>query len=1249
MSLCPSQEQLQSLLAETLPEEDRQILENHIEECPTCQEVLAHLTENQEKWQQYSSSTTTAFQTKEAILERIKQHPPRPTVDQREDETTTDESVEIRFPIPPSPECPLGQLCHFRMVELLGEGAFGVVYKAHDAQLQREVAVKVLKPAFAASDTQRARFEREANKAAAVRHDHVVNVYELGKLDDFPLPFMVMEFVHGQPLSERIRREKILPPEESANLARQVALGLAKAHEANVVHRDIKPANILLCSQTKRAKISDFGIAREFEGEWSKLTQTGHIVGTLAYMSPEHIRNPGQVDGRSDIYSLGVVLYEMLTGELPFRGLTHMVIQQHLHDEPPEPRKLNDKISLDLQTITLKCLAKESDKRYQTAEELADDLQRFLDGEPIHARPVSQFERVLRWIKKRPAVTAFLVTSFVAALSLVGAGVALGFNSKLQEKQGELETTNSDLNKKNQLLDQAKKNLETTNQDLNKKNQLLDKAKKNLETTNHNLIKKNRMLDQAKKEIEAKSQEVQAHKLRAERLLYIAEMNRAQEIWKKGYAARVQNILQKYVTPQRKEKRGWEWHYLHWLMQTASHPQDKRFNGSLPCVAASPDGWKFATAVWDGTEATIHFWDKQSKQTYTAKANTGGIHRLAFSPDGLHLAAACANGDVLVWENLTPQRAKVLPPRTLKGHKGRVLSVVFVNDDVLATGGEDQKVILWNWREKKLIRSLPHPGPVNNLAVSSDDSKLAVAVGQYSPEGKPTRTESQFGKRSGPSGNTSAVKGAILLWENFLAARPQKPQTLEGHNDVVYDVAFSPDGKTLASASFDHTVKLWDMSKSPAPGLDITLTGHHQEVLGVDFDSTGNYLVSTGWDMTVKVWRREDGQLLESFTGHRGVVTEVAFVGKSSQVVSSCAGGFVKFWDRTKTQGSLVLSDQPPCRYPIFDVQFLGDSGKLVSTSQDDKFRVWDVSLQSPLLMEQAKTRNQWGTISPDGKWVAVQDNEGDIHILPSEPGGRVLSIPEKTGVNHRPVFSPDGKRLAVVWRPNEKAGIFHPQAVVKIWDLFGKDLTVHQQVIPGAHCVAFHPDGNQLAVAVRDWENPEGLVQIKIWDLKSDRLGRTLKAFQGDEVRNFVGINEMAFSPNGKYLASANQDFTASVWDLSTGKLKHVLQEHMCFVSCVAFSPDSSRLASGSEDWTVKLWDLESGLSTITLEGHTGRVVNVSFSPDGDKLASTCEDGTIRVWPASLDERSGAPVFIQPLSPPKRKSSKSPLRPIKK
>jgi tetratricopeptide (TPR) repeat protein/tRNA A-37 threonylcarbamoyl transferase component Bud32 len=330
-----------------------------------------------------------------------------------------------------SPMRPLGK---FQLLERVGLGAFGAVWRARDTELDRIVALKIPHSGLLTAPTDLERFHREARAAAQLRHPGIVTVHEVATLEG--LPTIVEDFIEGVPLKDllHVRRPTF---REAAALLAETAEALDYAHEMGLVHRDIKPANIMVeydrprlgeegadeeaARRTGRPRIMDFGLALRDDVEIT-MTVDGQIIGTPAYMSPEQAMGQGhRVDRRSDVYSLGVILYEMLSAELPFRGSRVMMVHQVLHEDPRPPRRINDKVPRDLETICLKAMAKAPAQRYATARALADDLRRFVDGEPIRARPVGPIERLGRWCRRNR-----LVASLLAALMVVFLGGASG-------------------------------------------------------------------------------------------------------------------------------------------------------------------------------------------------------------------------------------------------------------------------------------------------------------------------------------------------------------------------------------------------------------------------------------------------------------------------------------------------------------------------------------------------------------------------------------------------------------------------------------------------------------------------------------------------------------------------------------------------------------------------------------------------------------------------------------------------------
>jgi len=411
MTACPPPAALEGLVDGTL---DPGPIRDHLAACDSCRSALDRISDDPELrvWALAGDRPVgpAADGPGLARLLSVGCATTWPGPDQGDDPARPSEDLSA-YLTPSTRPGDLGRLGPYRVDAVLGRGGMGTVFRGHDEALDRVVALKVLRPGLA-HEKARARFVREARAAARVVHDHVVRVHAVANPEDGP-PYLVMEYLDGPTLAEELVRKGRLAPREAAVVAAGVADGLAAAHAAGLVHRDIKPANILSDPATGRYKIADFGLARA-SARPAVETQDGLIAGTPAYMSPEQAQGADDLDPRSDVYSLGATLYEVLTGDLPFRGTPQMVLRQVVSDEPRPPRKLNDAVSRDLETVCLKAMAKEPHRRYASAADLAADLRRWLRGEPVRARPAGLAERLWRLARRKP-----LAASLVSTLALV--------------------------------------------------------------------------------------------------------------------------------------------------------------------------------------------------------------------------------------------------------------------------------------------------------------------------------------------------------------------------------------------------------------------------------------------------------------------------------------------------------------------------------------------------------------------------------------------------------------------------------------------------------------------------------------------------------------------------------------------------------------------------------------------------------------------------------------------------------------
>jgi tetratricopeptide (TPR) repeat protein len=440
MSPCPSPEQLQRLLAEELDDTERDPLECHIEGCAACQGALEELSRalvHEGERTQGGDRSRSRHEPGSAFLRWLKREVPDTAAGgEGQDSKDTASSLPESTAAESARSWP--QLPGYEILGVLGKGGMGIVYKARHRALNRLVALKMIRAAGPAEAAALARFRTEAEAIARLQHPHVVQIYEVGEYDG--LPYLALEFVEGGSLSQRLDGTP-LPARQAAQLVEELARAVQAAHDRGLVHRDLKPTNVLLTAEGA-PKVSDFGLAKLMDSGAGP-TATGEVLGTPSYMAPEQAESKGWAVGpATDVYALGAILYELLTGRPPFRAATALeTLMQVVHEEPVPPRRLQSGTPRDLETVCLKCLQKEPKKRYATAEALAEDLRRFGAGRPILARPVGPLGRLGRWARRQP-VTAGLLGALLMALLLGLSGVTLLWRraeAHLQEAQHQRE------------------------------------------------------------------------------------------------------------------------------------------------------------------------------------------------------------------------------------------------------------------------------------------------------------------------------------------------------------------------------------------------------------------------------------------------------------------------------------------------------------------------------------------------------------------------------------------------------------------------------------------------------------------------------------------------------------------------------------------------------------------------------------------------------------------------------------------
>jgi eukaryotic-like serine/threonine-protein kinase len=996
-----------------------------------------------------------------------------------------------------------------------------------------------------------------------------------------------MALIEGFNLAEHIASGDFAPSRTSAHeaqgeqrkiasLIRTLALAAHHAHQRGVIHRDLKPANVLFDSAGE-PRIADFGLARQLDSE-SLCTASSKLAGTPAYMAPEQTRlNSTELTTGVDIYALGAILYELLTGRPPFIGETPLeTIRQLVEEEPGQPRSLHPLVDADLAVICLKCIEKEPTRRYESAAALAEDLYRWLEGRPIEARPAAQVTRLIKWSRRRPAIASLSVFSIVALLAFIV--LLIVSRQRIEERRQFAET----------------------------QTQLADGA--------------------AVRE--------QKEKDRLRRLLNRLDFDRAEALLQKGETSEAFAYLAYLV---RNEPSGSvvrdRLHnaLLHHVTVVPAAPA-WRHPGGVNRIAFTPDGSRVATVCSHG-EVQIHTL-RTGETTLQFRAHSGLTTEAAFDPSGGRLLTASEDKTARVWDAETGE-----PFLTLK-HRAAVNHAEFSHDgNWIVTASNDRQATRWSSETGEPFGSRQHQAPVSIARFSPNDSLIASASKDGAIKIGPNTSHHENLLELKARGGSTLSFSPDSLWvaAGSLDGFARVWQAKDGlpvapplrHDGAISWIAFSNGGKRLGVGGSDKMTRVWSL---PSGELAFPPIKHKTEVVALEFSSDDSLLATTSWGRTSQLWNANDGRRASQEFPHSDWIRATRFSPGGGFVVTVSADRTAQLWRLLEKRDSRALSHG----VPLQQVAIHEASETLVSRGRSSGMLLWNLTATtSERFLESSQKQSSSMAVSEDGNLIAGGFHEGAISLwkgvdrmkvpfqsgetvfarsLRFSPEGTLLAAGFQNGALKiwslrsptpplltfqlkqpiaRIAFSPDGRRLAAAASGTGKLALVSllPRPAA---------MAFYPPTPAGIRSLVFHPGGDRILTACVDR-------RARVFDAADGTL--LSDAFQHDDQ-----VYEAIYSPRADRIATVSKDGSARVWDAETGRLIGQPMIHESGVMTATFSPDGALLATGTRDGVTRVWNLAGGHPIAAFGSRQSAIIRIAFVDSGARLLSAGEDGYIRI-----------------------------------